>query len=1008
MRKALPYLPYAYVAPSLLVLGAFGLLPVLFTAGVSLFRWDAIEGLATLRFTGLDNFEWIFLSDDWFGYALTHALSRTAVVGVLVHLTAIPLAVFINHAFGRWRATVMALYFVPFLAGGIVVGVVWQALFGSGAGGLFNAAINALGSWQVFGLHPLSFVFPATPVRWFQEHGESLSIFAAWWNQLGWNVLLYVSALQYIPKDLLDSARLDGATPWQSLRFVIVPQLRPMILFAGSLTLVSCLSDAGHRSLAGYMNYMAFNVGDYGATAAMAMVVLALIALAVFSLWRVLSDSREPVLTASSPHWRQRGAAWLRRTLLVPGSARSEALRGVAGLRAIACLMVVMHHLSQRLDGDATLLWVLKPVWGLGLRMDMGVSIFFVLSGALLSFPFWQRYLADEAPPSLADYTLRRAARIAPGYWVALLVSAALGTLAIPDAPDVMQRLVTGMLLVSGLHYTTLFPSELNPVLWSISFEVICYALLPLLMWPLWRRPRGGSARRALIYLLWVLAALQVAHLVIVATFMTDEIGKGWVHGLLGGAKQWIPYWNPATFMMQFLLGGLAALAIAQQQRDPQSSNANFDRRAAWALMAAWATYALLGDGVNIITRQPYLTPLFPGLCAFALYAMQFGPKLHAWLDNRVFRFVATRSFGLYLWHFVVIELIRVYIAPDFKVFQMRSFGEWALLSLFAVIVSMLLADLSWRFIERPVLDWARKRPAAPRRDAPAKTALPSRAAQPHWHWHRHRRASMAAVWVAGVVMVLPLYLTLVFATHSQAELRAMPPPFWFGTAFAANLADLLAQRPFFWHNFGMSLRVAASSALLQMLLCSLAGYAFALMRFKGREALFALLLSTLLLPSFLAMIPHILLMNWLGWKDTAASLVVPAASSAIGIFLMRQYITHAVPAGVVEAARLDGCGNLGIYLRIVLPLCAPALGALGLIAFVASWNDVINPLTTMHDMAAYTAPLALRSLIGSVDAPWNALFAGAVVLMLPLLALFALCARQVFQTLSLDAGQLR
>jgi ABC-type glycerol-3-phosphate transport system permease component/peptidoglycan/LPS O-acetylase OafA/YrhL len=1003
-------LPYVYVAPSLLVLGAFGLLPVLFTAGVSLFRWDAVEGLDSVRFSGIENFVWVFQSDDWFGSALTRAWSRTLVTGVMVHLTAIPLAVFINQAFGRWRAAVMALYFIPFLAGGVVIGVVWQAMFSSGAGGLVNAAVNALGGIEVFGFHPLSFAFPTAPVRWFHEHGESLRILAAWWNQLGWNVLLYVSALQYLPKDMLDAARLDGASPWQSLRFVIVPQLRPMILFAASLTLVAGLADASDRSLADYMNYMAFEVGDYGATAAMAIVVLAMLAGAVVLLWALLSDTRrEKKAAPDATHWRARGKAWLRRVLLVPDAGPGEGLRGVAGLRAIACLMVVVHHLFQRLDGDATLLWVLKPVWGLGLNMDMGVSIFFVLSGTLLSYPFWQRYLANQAPPSLADYALRRAARIAPGYWVALFSSAALGLLAIPEAPDVLLRLVTGALFVSGLHYTTLFPTELDPVLWSISFEVICYALLPLLMWPLWRRPAGGSARRAFVYLLWVLAALQFAHLVIVASFMTDEAGKGWVHGLLGGAKEWIPYWNPATFMTQFLLGGLAALAIAQRRRDPFPSNADFDKRATWALLAAWGLYALIGSGVSVVTRQPYLTPMFPGLCAFALYAMQFGHRLHRWLDNRVFRYVATRSFGLYLWHFVVIELVRVYIAPDYKVFIMRSVGEWALLSLFVLIASLLLADLSWRFVEKPVLDWARRRSPPSGRDTALATAAPrARKTAPKWRWHRHRRVSMAAVCAVGALMVLPFYLMLVFATQPEAAIRAAPPPFWFGAAFQANLAKLIAQRPLFWQNLAMSLRVSAGTAVLQMLLCSLAGYAFALMKFRGRELLFAVLLGTLLLPGFLRMIPHTLLINWLGWMDTARSLIVPGASSAIGIFLMRQYIGHAVPPGVVEAARLDGCSSFGIYWRIVLPLCAPALGALGLIAFVASWNDVISPLTTMHDMGAYTAPLAMRSLIGSVDAPWNALFAGSVLLMLPLFVLFALCARQVFQTLSLDAGQVR
>ena len=715
-------LPYIYLAPALLVLGVFGLLPVLFTVLMSLFRWDSIKGFGAITFGGLGNFVWIFVSDDWFGGALMNALWHTAVSGVLIHVSAIPLAAFIDRAFRRWRPAVMALYFLPYLTGGIVIYVIISTLFSSSETGLVNATLMALGNVKVFGLRPLAMFFPVERIEWFRLHWDGLGVMAAWWHGLGWNVLLYVTALQYVPKVLLEAARIDGANTWQALRYVIVPQLRPMIFFAASLTVVSGLSAEGPYTLASYMEFMAYQTGDYGAAAAMAVVVLLVLTGLIYFLWSYVGGRpelpRSPAPGAPIDDvppritWGMRTWAWLRRTLAAPESRDASSLRGFHGMRAIACLMVIFHHLSQRLDGEWTLLWLLKPLWYLGLRMDMGVCIFLVLSGALLSMPYWQRYLDGERPPSLGDYALRRAARIVPGYWAALAASTLLGLVAIPEAKFVLQRFLAGATFVSGLHYVTLFPSELDPVLWSISFEVMCYVLLPLLLLPMWRVAPDRTPRRALRYALWLLVGLELVHLAIVANFMTDETGKGWRYGLIGGAKEWLPYWSPASFMTQFMLGGAAALGIAWKQRANPRRSADFDRLAVWSLLAAWLLYALFGSGVNSITRQPYITPVFPAMIAFGLFAMQFGDRLHRWLDNRLFNWVAKHSFGLYLWHFLVLELIRVYWVPRFKPSELRSFGLWLLLSVLVVATSALLAWLSWHVLEQPALRWARGRTA--------------------------------------------------------------------------------------------------------------------------------------------------------------------------------------------------------------------------------------------------------------------------------------------------------
>jgi peptidoglycan/LPS O-acetylase OafA/YrhL/ABC-type sugar transport system permease subunit len=709
-----------YLAPALLVLGVFGLLPVVFTGVMSVLRWDSIKGFHDLGFAGLNNFIWIFADDDWFGGALMNALWHTAVSGLLIHVSAIPLAAFVDQAFRRWRAGVLALYFLPFLTSGVALFMVVRTLFSSSENGVVNSALLALGNVEVLGLKPLAMFFPTTPVKWLQDHGDGLGVVMAWWHGLGWNVLLYVTALQYVPKVLLEAARIDGAGPWQTLRYVTVPLLRPMIFFAASLTVVSGLSAEGDYSLAGYMEFMAYNQGYFGDAAAMAVIVLLVLAGLIYFLWAQVGgrpalprSARRAAAIDDRPRrrtWGSRLWAWLRRRLEAPESEAPDTLRGFEGMRAIACLLVIVHHLSQRLDGEQTLIWIFKPLWYLGVRSDMGVCVFFVLSGALLSMPFWQRFLDGDRPPALGTYALRRAARIVPGYWAALGASALLGLAATPEAERVLERFVAGASFTSGLHWVTFFPTELNPVLWSISFEVMCYVLLPLLLLPMWRAVPERTPRRALRYLAWVLVGLQLAHLAIAAAFPTDEVGKGWHLGLLGGAKEWLPYWSPASFMTQFLLGGAAALAIAWKQRTHPKRSADYDRLGTWALLVAWLLYAMFGSGVNSITRQPYITPVFPALLAVGLFAMQFGDQLPRWLDNRPFRWVGKHSFGLYLWHFPLLELVRIYWFPTFKPFQMQSLGVWLGLSALVVVGSMLLAWLSWRVIEQPALLWARSR----------------------------------------------------------------------------------------------------------------------------------------------------------------------------------------------------------------------------------------------------------------------------------------------------------
>ncbi|RVU44410.1 carbohydrate ABC transporter permease [Rubrivivax rivuli] len=263
--------------------------------------------------------------------------------------------------------------------------------------------------------------------------------------------------------------------------------------------------------------------------------------------------------------------------------------------------------------------------------------------------------------------------------------------------------------------------------------------------------------------------------------------------------------------------------------------------------------------------------------------------------------------------------------------------------------------------------------------------------------------AAYATVGAGALVMLAPFYFMFVFATQSRSEIYSLPPPLWFGDDLLLNL-QILTERLPFWRNLGWSVYVALASTALTLLFCSMAGYAFALMEFRFKNALFTLVMATMLLPSFMNMIPTFLIMDALGWIDQHRALYIPGAASAFGIFLMRQFAAASVPKDLIEAARLDGCGEFGIYWRIVLPLMKPALGTLGLVSFIASWNNFIGPLVVMRNADNYTLPLALRSLQSPVNTEWGALMTGSAIATLPLLVLFVLCSRQLIAGLTSGA----
>ena len=276
-------------------------------------------------------------------------------------------------------------------------------------------------------------------------------------------------------------------------------------------------------------------------------------------------------------------------------------------------------------------------------------------------------------------------------------------------------------------------------------------------------------------------------------------------------------------------------------------------------------------------------------------------------------------------------------------------------------------------------------------------------------HMKEHAPTLGPAGWffllLGALVMLGPFYLMFVFATHARTEIISMPPPLWFGEEFLANLRILMDKIPF-WLNLGWSLYVGLLSTALTLLFCSMAGCAFALYEFRFKKTLFTLVMGTMLVPSFLGMIPSFLIMDALGWIDQPRALYLPGAAPAMGIFMMRQYIESAIPKELIEAARMDNCSELRIYTSVVAPLLGPAFGTLGLIAFIGSWNNFIGPLVVMRTVEMYTFPLALRSVQSPVDTQWGALMAGSAIAVIPLLILFVFSSKRLIE--GLTAGAVR
>ncbi|HEY3282884.1 MAG TPA: carbohydrate ABC transporter permease [Armatimonadota bacterium] len=255
--------------------------------------------------------------------------------------------------------------------------------------------------------------------------------------------------------------------------------------------------------------------------------------------------------------------------------------------------------------------------------------------------------------------------------------------------------------------------------------------------------------------------------------------------------------------------------------------------------------------------------------------------------------------------------------------------------------------------------------------------------------------AARAALWhllmvALAIVPLLPFIWMVSTSLKVESQVFTVPPQWIPRPARWANYPDALSSFPFLRYTAN-TLVICLISVVGTTLSCSLVAYGFSRIQWRGRDTFFIVMLATLMLPAQATMLPVFLLFRWLHWIGTIKPLTVPAFfGSAFFIFLLRQFFLT-IPQELSDAARIDGCSELGIFSRVILPLARPALATVALFTFIGGWLDYLGPLIYLHDESQYTLALGLQAFLGRHGAEWNLLMAASTVVTVPLLVVFFL-----------------
>lgn len=263
--------------------------------------------------------------------------------------------------------------------------------------------------------------------------------------------------------------------------------------------------------------------------------------------------------------------------------------------------------------------------------------------------------------------------------------------------------------------------------------------------------------------------------------------------------------------------------------------------------------------------------------------------------------------------------------------------------------------------------------------------------------WNRLNRVLLyLAIAVLFVLVVFPFYWMIVTSLQPQDAVFSMPPQLWPKHLTFQNYVDAWNSAPWLRY-FGNTLFVAVASTLISLITSSLAAFAFASIEFWGKEGLFNLVLSVMMIPATTTLIPNFLIIRTLGWYDTFYALIIPFAASVFGIFLLRQYFMS-MPKELWEAAQIDGASRLRFFRSIALPLAKPAIVTIAINSFLGAWTSFLWPTVMTQSQNKQLIEVALNAFLGEKNQQWAQLAAASVFTTIPIVVLFFFVQRQFIE----------
>lgn len=256
---------------------------------------------------------------------------------------------------------------------------------------------------------------------------------------------------------------------------------------------------------------------------------------------------------------------------------------------------------------------------------------------------------------------------------------------------------------------------------------------------------------------------------------------------------------------------------------------------------------------------------------------------------------------------------------------------------------------------------------------------------------------------VSCILAVFPFYWMLVIGSNRTSDVNKFPPVLTLGSHFAENFSHAVEKISFF-HSIKNSLTIASVVTVSVLIICSMAAFAIGKLHFKGKNIIMLFVLGTMMVPQQLSIVPNYILVNRLHLLNTALGVILPNMATAFGVFWMKQNVEAIIPDEMLEAAKIDGCGYWKQFWRIVFPVLRTPLATLGIITFMAQWNDFTWPLIVLQKEETRTIQIALRNLFGVYVSDYSMILAATCVSVLPILIVFFLFSKQFVSSVTAGA----